>query len=284
VPFSPKILFQHNVESIIRRRHYELAGRMPAKAYLYWEWLRLFRNERELVRQFDRCVMVSESDQASMARLYGVTNTSTIPTGVDIDYFRPGRASSGGEIDLVFTGSMDWFPNQDAVMFFVRDVLPRIRRQFNSTFWIVGRNPPAAVKRLSSEHADVKVTGSVDDVRPYIDRACVYVVPLRIGGGTRIKIFEAMSMGKAVVSTHVGAEGLPVIDGKTIVLAEDAAAFAERVSSLVMDRELRHRIATAGMTLVRDHYTWDVAARRFSEICQEVVRDSSQSRGSHRTT
>ena len=267
--FFPKILFQHNVESMIRRRQFDAARNPLLKTYLYWDWLRLKRFEGYAARRFDHCIMVSDQDCATMRELYGVTTTTAIPTGVDVDYFQPREPEAPGH-HLVFTGSMDWFPNEDAMHFFVSEILPRIRRELDVTFWIVGRNPGEPVVRLGRDHADVRVTGTVEDVRPYIDRAAVYVVPLRIGGGTRIKIFEAMSMAKAVVSTTIGAEGLPVTDGRDIVLEDRPERFAEKVVALLRTPEERRRLGDAARTLVVEHYTWDVAARRFAEICESV--------------
>jgi len=270
LPFGPKILFQHNVEAVLRERHYQHTRNPLAKAYLYWEWIRLRRFEGYAARQFDHCVMVSPQDCHTMADLYGVTHTSAIPTGVDIEYFQPREPEADGH-HIVFTGSMDWLPNVDAIEFFVSDVFPLIERELDVTFWVVGRDPSRAVRRLAEANPQVKVTGTVEDVRPYIDRAQVYVVPLRIGGGTRIKIFEAMAMGKPIVSTAVGAEGLPVSHGTDIVLADDAASFARETIALLRDASARQRIGRAARRLVVEHYTWDAAARRFSDICEEVV-------------
>lgn len=265
----PKILFQHNVESVIRQRHYQTAANPLLKAYLYWDWLRLKRFEGEAARAFDHCIMVSEQDSETMRQLYGVRTSSPIPTGVDVEYFQPCEPEAPGH-NIVFTGSMDWFPNEDAVGYFVRDVLPRIQQQLDVTFWVVGRTPSEAVRRLGREHPNVRVTGTVDDVRPYIDRAGVYVVPLRIGGGTRIKIFEAMAMAKPVVSTTIGAEGLPVSHGDNVILADEAARFASEVVRLLNTPAERRRIGDAARVLVVERYTWDVAARRFSDICEAV--------------
>ena len=272
--FFPKILFQHNVESVIRQRQLSAAGNPLLKAYLYWDWIRLKRFEARAARKFDHCIMVSEQDCRTMHDLYGVTNTTAIPTGVDVDYFKPREAEAAGH-HLVFTGSMDWFPNEDAMRFFVNEVLPLIRRQLEVTTWIVGRHPSESVLRLSQDHPDVRVTGTVPDVRPFIDRASVYVVPLRIGGGTRIKIFEAMAMGKAIVSTTIGAEGLPVSNGENIVLADTAQSFAAKVIELLQSPSQRRRIGETARALVVNHYTWDVAARRFTEIC-ETVRNNGR--------
>jgi polysaccharide biosynthesis protein PslH len=138
------------------------------------------------------------------------------------------------------------------------------------TFWVVGRTPSDAIRRVGRERPNVRVTGTVDDVRPYIDRAGVYIVPLRIGGGTRIKIFEAMAMAKPVVSTTIGAEGLPVTGGENLILADDAPRFASEVVRLLKDAPERRRIGERARRLVVDHFTWDVAARRFDEICETV--------------
>jgi glycosyltransferase involved in cell wall biosynthesis len=270
LPFRPKILFQHNVEAVLRERHYRQTRNPIARAYLFWEWIRLKRFEAYAAGRFDHCIMVSPEDCRTMATLYGITSTSAIPTGVDVEYFQPREPEAQGH-HVVFTGSMDWLPNEDAVRFFTRDVMPIIRRELDATFWVVGRDPSSSVRRLGEDNPHVKVTGTVPDVRPFIDRASVYVVPLRIGGGTRIKIFEAMAMQKAVVSTHVGAEGLPVSHGANIVLADDASSIARETIALLRDADARRRIGSAARKLVADNYSWDAAARQFSDICEAVA-------------
>ena len=277
IPFVPKILFQHNVEAVIRRRHFEQVANPAIKAYLYWEWKRLRAYERRAARAFDHCLMVSEDDRRTMYDEYGVTTTSVVPTGADVHPEGPGDDAEDG-VHLIFTGSMDWFANEDAVFFFVRDILPRLRREIAVTFWIVGRNPSPRVRHLAAIDAGVMVTGTVPDVRPYIARATVYVAPLRIAGGTRIKIFEAMGMGRAVVSTRIGAEGLPVVDGEHVLLADEAGDFAEKVIALVRDRTRRQLLARAGWELVRRNYSWEKAAEQFAAVCQQV-RDHVSGRG-----
>jgi len=182
-----------------------------------------------------------------------------VPTGVDTEYFSPAPSAPSGRT-LVFTGSMDWLPNEDAMQFFCRDILPLIRAEEPQvTLSIVGRAPTPTVKRLADTHG-VVVTGGVDDVRPFMQDAAVYIVPLRIGGGTRLKIFEAMSMDKAVVSTTVGAEGLPVVAGEHVVLADEPTAFARAVVGLLRDTDQRARLETAGRALVLERYDWSAVA------------------------
>jgi polysaccharide biosynthesis protein PslH len=161
----------------------------------------------------------------------------------------------------VFTGSMDWLPNEDGMLYFVRDILPRIRQaEPDATLSIVGRRRRRPSSAWPSRPAS-RSPGRVDDVRPHVAAGAVYVVPLRIGGGTRLKIFEAMAMGKAVVSTTVGAEGLPVTDGRDIVLADEPARFAEAVVRLLRDTGARQRIGR-GARLVVERYDWSAVARR----------------------
>jgi polysaccharide biosynthesis protein PslH len=278
LPFRPRVLFQHNVESMIFERHYQERKRLrqlPAKAYIYMQWKKLQAYEGRAARWFDRNIMVSAEDCAAMQRLYGVTNTSAVPTGVDADYYRPDPAAAEPpHPELVFTGSMDWLPNVDGITWFAAEVLPLITRQLPDArlkVWVVGRKPLPAIEQLPARYPQIEVTGTVDDVRPYMGRAQVYIVPLRIGGGTRMKIFEAMAMGKPVVSTRVGAEGLPVNDGKDILLADQPAAFAEATLSLLRSQQRRQQLGAAGRRLVTERFSWEGVARAFTDTCQEVV-------------
>jgi glycosyltransferase involved in cell wall biosynthesis len=182
-----------------------------------------------------------------------------IPTGVDTTYFAPSTVAERPR-HLVFSGSMDWLPNEDGMLYFVHEILPLIRQQEPSvTVTIVGRSPTPSVARLASD-AGIEVTGRVDDVRPYLAAAAVYIVPLRIGGGTRLKIFEAMSMGKAVVSTTVGAEGLPVTAGEHLRLADDPDEFAGAVVHLLRSPIERAQLGTRARHLVATTYDWAAAA------------------------
>ena len=166
---------------------------------------------------------------------------------------------------------MDWFPNEDAVLYFIDAVLPRIRLNIPEvSLTVVGRNPRPRVL-MAAEKAGVQITGTVDDIRPYVAEAAVYVVPLRVGGGTRLKIFEALAMGKAVVATTVGAEGLPLIPGKHFLRADDPADFAHAVVSLLMDPDRRRALGIAGRRLVEEQYSWGLVAREFAARCTEEI-------------
>lgn len=193
-----------------------------------------------------------------------------IPTGVDTEYFSPAATPVAAD-QLVFTGAMDWYPNEDAILHFVDAILPLIRREAPDVrLSVVGRNPSPSLRAVATR-AGVHVTGTVDDVRPFVRAASVYVVPLRVGGGTRLKIFEALAMGKAVVSTSVGAEGLPLVAGEHFLSADDPAAFAQSVLKLMRDPQAREGLGLAGRRLVAARYSWGEVGRRFESELSEAI-------------
>ena len=171
---------------------------------------------------------------------------------------------------------MDWLPNEDAVFYFVEAILPQIQRRIpDATLRVVGRRPSSRLMALAGRNDHVEVTGGVEDIRAYVRDASVYVVPLRIGGGTRLKIFEAMAMGKAVVATSVGAEGLPVEHGKDIILTDDPAEFAEAVSALLANPAAREKLGKAARSLVEEKYSWASAAARLEMVLARTAKKNS---------
>lgn len=267
----PTILFQHNVESVILRRHYETTRNPIAKLFWWLEWRKMDRYERAACQRFTAIVAVSQIDQKILEQNYSAKQAYTIPTGIDTEYFSP----SGGSIEknsLVFTGSMDWLPNEDAILFFAHEILGKVKGSIpNVKLTVVGRNPSPRLLNETKKCPEIQVVGRVEDVRPYINNHTLYIIPLRIGGGTRIKVYEAMAMGKAVVSTSVGTEGLPVEDGKHVFLADGAEPFAEAVIKLLIDTETRRRIEISGRDYVRKNFSWAKSAEVFADICWETV-------------
>jgi glycosyltransferase involved in cell wall biosynthesis len=244
------------------------------RLYMGEQWRRMRAVEREQCLRFDHVVAVSDEDLAAFRDDYGVTRASAVPTGVDTGYFRPSGGVARRPHELVFTGSMDWLPNEDAIRHFAADVLPLVRREVpDVTLTVVGRNPPPAVRELAALYDHVEVTGSVPDVRPYMERAAAFVVPIRIGGGTRLKIYEAMGMERAVVSTTVGAEGLPVRDGHDLVLADGAEAFAAAVVRLLRDPASAAALGARSAETVRSQFGWDRVSDRFAGICAQAAAE-----------
>jgi sugar transferase (PEP-CTERM/EpsH1 system associated) len=268
----PTVLFQHNVEAAIWARHTQVATHPVKRLYFREQWRRMRAFEEAECRRFDHVIAVSAEDEETFRRDYGVRNVSSVPTGVDTDYFSPASERAPTPHSLVFTGSMDWLPNEDAIRFFTRDVLPLVRAQVpDVTLTVVGRNPPAHIRALADEASAIRVTGSVPDVRPYLEGASVFVVPIRIGGGTRLKIYEAMAMELPVVSTTVGAEGLPLRSGVDAILADEPADLATAIVKLLRDPALVRRIGQTGAERVRQEFSWQRVAAAFSEICEGVA-------------
>lgn len=276
----PVVLFTHNVEAEIWRRHAETTTNALARFLFRAQHHRMLRFERQTLERFDGVLAVSDADRDTFTRLYpGAVRQPihVVPTGVDTAFFAPASpapdaASPGTSRSLVFTGSMDWLPNEDAMVFFCREVLPLIRAEEpDVTLAIVGRAPTPTVRRLGLAPG-ITVTGSVDDVRPFMRDAAVYIVPLRIGGGTRLKIYEAMSMAKAVVSTAVGAEGLPVTAGEHLLLAEEPRGFARAVVRLLRDLDRRRAIEQASRALVVAQYDWSVVAGDLEQALVQFAR------------
>jgi sugar transferase (PEP-CTERM/EpsH1 system associated) len=267
------VLFQHNVEAMIWKRHYEVQPNALKKVYLKNQWLKTLDYERKVSDRFDLVIAVSKEDADTFRKDYGIENVIDVPTGVDIDYFRPQRDGRVKPNSLVFTGSMDWLPNEDAMQYFTKEILPLVRKRIpDVVITIVGRNPYPSLLELSQRDRGVIVTGRVDDVRPYLDSSAVFVVPLRIGGGTRLKIYEAMAMELPVVSTTIGAEGLPVVPGKEIVMADTPEGFAESVTELLNNREMAQELGRNAATRVRNDFGWDQVAKTFATACENVLR------------
>ncbi len=273
------VLFQHNVEAMIWKRHYEVQQNPLKKAYLYGQWRKTAAFEQATCRRFDYIVAVSREDSEMMRREYGVERVADVPTGVDIEYFRPRGAQTRDSHNLVFTGSMDWLPNEDAMRYFVEQVMPRIKQSVpDVTLTVVGRNPYPGLLELSERDPSIIVTGRVEDVRPYMERAAAYIVPLRIGGGTRLKIYEAMAMEKAVVSTSVGAEGLPVRDGEELLLADTPEAFAASVVGILADEQRASALGARAAAAVRERFGWRRVSEKFAEICERAIRGGGAKR------
>lgn len=259
-----------NVNAILWRRFAEVQGRnVLSKWFALRQASLLDRMERHIHRSFDATTFCSEYERAYARTRAPEAALFTVPNGVDCNLFQP-AALPEEPCSLVFTGSMNARQNIDAAVFFVRTIFPIIcRERADVRLYLVGQKPGRVVRALASER--VVVTGTVEDVRPYIGRATVYIVPIRIGGGTRLKILEAMAMGKAIVATSVGAEGIEYASGDNIVIADPPAAFARSVLDLVNDSPRRRQLGAAARQLVLEKYEWDAIGKKV-ESCYELAR------------
>lgn len=271
------VLFQHNVEAMIWQRHYEVQTQPLKKAYLKGQWEKAVAYEKAACQRYDYVVAVSADDAETMRREYGVSNVSDVPTGVDTEFFRPSGQFQKEPNSLVFTGSMDWLPNEDAIRYFTEAILPLIKQQIPDVkLTVVGRNPFPSLVELGQRDPAIVVTGRVDDVRPFMERAAAYIIPLRIGGGTRLKVYEAMAMEQPIVSTTIGAEGLPVRDGIELLLADEPSAFAAAVMRVLRDAELAQRIGQQAADTVRAKFGWGSVADEFAALCETALQLSNR--------
>jgi glycosyltransferase involved in cell wall biosynthesis len=276
---TPCVLFQHNVESSLWQRMAAMESNPVKKLSFAIESAKMTRYERGALARFHHVIAVSDHDRQQMLEMNPACEITVVPTGVDTQKFKIAPASLISPPRVVFTGSMDWEPNIDAVDYFCSQIWPAIRQEFpDAIFQIVGRNPFAKVKRLASE--SVQVSGTVPSVEEYLEKASVVVVPLRIGGGTRLKIFEAMAMGKAVVSTSIGAEGLEIESGRDLLLADTASSFADALILLLRDAAMRRRLELAAVQRAAQ-YDWSRVAKQFAEVLSKLTAASpTEVRGS----
>ncbi len=266
---TPTAIFQHNVESILWERKAAVEGRWIERAVFKLESAKMSRFEPEQARRFHHVIAVSEADKRAMSHMVDSSHITVVPTGVDLSKYRydPNVQPAGPLV--MFTGSMDWQPNIDGVEYFCKEIWPLVLRKLPAArFRIVGRDPHPRVKALAS--GSVQVTGSVPSVVDHLRDAAVIVVPLRIGGGTRIKIYEGMAMGKATVSTTVGAEGLDVHHGRDILLEDAPAEFADAIVSLLQNEDQRRRLEAAAAATARK-YDWSIIAPQFVGVLQKTI-------------
>jgi glycosyltransferase involved in cell wall biosynthesis len=273
----PCLLFQHNIESQIWQRLAASQFNPLKRWYFRLQYRRMLQWEARLSALFAGVITVSPEDTALARSIYDLGNIlGHVPTGVDVTTFQPASLPAQGRpFTIGFLGSMDWMPNIDATLYFVHDILPTVRAFLpDCRFKIIGRNPPAQISDLALNTDGIEVTGTVVDVQPHVHECDAIVVPLKAGGGTRIKIYEAMAMGVPVVSTTIGAEGLDVNHGTDILLADDAKTFAQALVELAQSPELRQKISSTGRQLVAGRYSWLAAANSFMQLCSSRTSQS----------
>ncbi len=259
----PRLVFDaHNAEFLLQQRIFESDTRNPRRwvgaLYSLLQWAKLRRYERALCSQVDQVLACSPADGQALTSLCPGLKPVIVPNGVDTHHYRPDAvaAASLKTPALVFTGKMDFRPNVDAILWFASEVFPRIRHiQPNAHLYVVGKDPHSRLSLLT-QTPGITVTGFVDDVRPYIAAAAIYVVPLLTGGGTRLKVLEAMAMGKAIVSSRLGAEGIPVQDGRDLLMADTAAAFAHSVLTLLKSEAQVRQLGQSARRFVERHFDW----------------------------
>lgn len=270
----PKILVNHNVESTRLYRWYQTEPNLVKKTYLGIQYPKLMVFEKSAMEQFDCCVVVSEKDKELLREMGVKNNVVVVPNGTDTTFFKPiGRKKI--ENSVLWLGHMDVHTNQDAVLYFWREIFPLLQKQYPQVrMTFVGTAPPREIATAAGRNGNIEVTGFVNDVRPYLDEAAVMVVPLRIGSGTRLKILDAMAMGKAIVSTSVGCEGLKVTNGEDILIADDPGDFVKKVVELLCNEALRCKLSENALKFSQE-YAWERLYGKQERIYKEVGSNNS---------
>jgi glycosyltransferase involved in cell wall biosynthesis len=265
----PTVLFQQRVEAVAWHRPVILASNFLRKRYAQQQWYRMYAFERSQCRRFDHVIAASPEDLAWFAVEYGVGHASYLPAGVDTDGARP----SDEDVDrghLVFAGAMDFIPNEDAMVYFATEVLPRLPTS-GLTLSIVGRGATAQIRELRRRDSRIHLESGAHDVRGYLRRAAVVIAPQRIGGGARREILQAMAMEKPIVATTVAVDGLPVRDGEHLLIADTPEQFASAVGRLLQSPSCARALGRRAGSLAQSAFTWPRIAARLAETCNEVI-------------
>lgn len=264
------ILDAHNVEYDNFRRMSKLKWSFLRKKFYQAEYKKVKAEEIEIFNRYDAVFATSERDKDIIESHARETKHYVIPNGVDTNFFRKNENVKKGQFNIVFTGAMGYLPNQDGIMFFLDEIFPLIKQGVpEAKIYVVGSNPPAMLQKYASD--DVIITGFVDDVRPYIDKSSIYVVPLNMGSGTRLKVLEAMSMKIPIVSTSIGCEGIEIEEGKNILVRDEPKAFADAVIKLMNDSTLANKLVKNGHELVLDKYDWSVVCKDIDKAFKELL-------------
>jgi len=267
----PRYVDQHNVEYEIMHRTYQTEKSLLRKLLAYSEWKKYYNQEIENCEKFSGCLTTSQRDAEILQQRSPGMECHVIPNGVDSEFFK----TDNSEIDanmVLFTGTISYYPNTEGILWFYQNVWPLIvAKNPAATFCIAGKSPPPEVQAIADSDSAVTATGMVDDMRDYYNKAAVVVVPLRVGGGTRLKILEGMSMSKAIISTSVGAEGIDHTDGEDILLKDTPEDFCNAVIDVMANSDLRKKLETGGRKLVEAKYDWKAVTDKLSTVFETAV-------------
>ena len=271
----PSVITHHNIESRLMARRARVEDTALKRFYVSLQSRRLEKYEISQSPRFKFNVMMSGTDESELKEMAPQVRTRIVPNGVDVDYFRPEAVVQ--EPSLIYTGGMNMFANKDAVMHLLQDIWPAIKESVPGVkFYAIGQDPPKELLEIGKKDPSVIVTGYVDDIRPYVARSAVYVVPLRVGGGTRLKVLDALAQGKAMVSSSVGCEGIEVTHGLNIYIEDTNEGFASRTIELLRDEAGRKQIGEAARTLAVEKYSWT----GIGKVLQQVYEDATAEGGS----
>jgi len=269
---GPQTLNHHNIESAMMYRRYEKETNIFKRLYFYQEAIKIRNYEKKYCGLFEVNLTVSEDDESTLRKNIGTKDIEIIPNGVDTNYFYTKKNNIQTK-SMIFAGGMGWYPNRDAMIYFAKEIWPLLKEQYNDIkMTVIGRKPPESLLKLSSLDKNFSVTGFVDDVRPYLDNALIYVCPIRDGGGTRLKILDALSMGKPIVATSTAVEGIAVQNEKNVLIANTPDQFVRQIKRLIENKTLRDDLSKSGRELVEEYYDWVAIGNKMNNLYSKLSK------------
>lgn len=262
--FSPNqihVLNHHNIESAMMLRRAKKELNLLAKVYLLQEAKKIRMYEQKVCSLFHLNMVVSDLDSVTLENIMSGSRVALIPNGVDLEYFSPSEMAKNDK-SMVFAGGMNWYPNREAMLFFARELWPLIKQNHpDASMNVIGRSPPAELRKLALSDSAFRVLGFVEDVRQYMNKSMVYVCPIQNGGGTRLKILDALSMGIPIVATTLAIEGLPLEPERHVLVGDTPQVFTSQINRLFDSLDLRRRLAEEGRKFVKKNYDWSIIGK-----------------------
>ncbi len=263
------ILREHNTEYIFWERIFKEEKNALKKVIFWWQYLKVLQYEKEITDIFNKCLMISPMDQINLKKINSNTKTVVIPTAVDIQDYKLPQVTKIIPYSMLYIGSFSWLPNLQGILWFLKEVWPEIKETFpKAKLFIVGKNPPKKINEYKNN--DIIVTGYVNDVKPWIAKAEIFLVPLFFGGGIRIKILEAMAMGKPIVSTSIGAEGIDVKNMKNIIISDNKKNFVKSIKLLFDNKKIRDNLSKNSIKLIEDKYSFEVIEKALTQAIENI--------------
>lgn len=266
------VLNHHNIESVMMLRRAENETNLFKKLYFYQEGVKLQRLERQICKNFDLNITCSDLDSERLKEAAGVTDCISIPNGVDLDYFQPTPGKIKAK-SLVFAGGLSWYPNLDAMTFFLKEVWPNLVKKIpDISLTVIGKNPPDWILGMQKVYSNLRVTGFVEDVRPFLSEAQIYICPIKDGGGTKLKVLDALAMGKPLVADAIACEGIEVENNKSVIFASTPAEYIEKIEYLINNPQARENLSYNGTQLIKNLYGFQSIGKKMSDIYSNLAQ------------
>lgn len=264
------VLNHHNIESAMMLRRSENEKNLLKKLYFYQEGIKLKRLEQRICNKFDLNITCSDLDSERLKNTAGIGDCISIPNGVDLDYFQP-KATQVKPKSLVFAGGLSWYPNLDAMTFFLKSVWPDLVRQVpDISLTVIGKNPPAWMVDMQKDYSNLYIAGFVDDVRPYLAEAQIYICPIKDGGGTKLKVLDALAMGKVLVADAIACEGIDVVNNRSVIFASSPTEYIDKIKFLMENPTVCEELSRNGAQLIKDQYGFQSIGKKMADIYNEL--------------